>query len=109
MKQSLFFLFLLLLQITVQAQTRSGRVLSADDSQPLPGATVKVKGTTNSAVTDQNGLFTISAVKGDVLVISFIGYQERELRVGDEGAALNVTLQPGDNSLNEVVVVGYGT
>ncbi|MEJ6981433.1 TonB-dependent receptor [Pedobacter sp. P351] len=108
MKQSLFFLFLLLLQITVQAQTQ-GKVLSADDNSPLPGATVKVKGSTNSAVTDQNGLFTISAVKGDVLVISFIGYQERELRVGDEGTALTVALQPGDNSLNEVVVVGYGT
>ena len=111
MKQSLFFLFLLLLQITVQAQSPnlSGRVFSADDNEPLPGATVKVKGSSNSAVTDQNGSFIINAVKGDVLVISFIGYVETELRVIDENVALNIKLQPGDNSLNEVVVVGYGT
>lgn len=111
MKQSLFFLFLLLLQITVQAQSPnlSGRVFSADDNEPLPGATVKVKGSSNSAVTDQNGSFIINAVKGDVLVISFIGYVETELRVVDENVALNIKLQPGDNSLNEVVVVGYGT
>jgi len=110
MKQSLFFLFLLLLQITVQAQTpnHSGRVLSAD-GEPLVGATVKVKGTTSGVVTDLNGSFSIKAVKGDVLVISYLGYRDAELKVGDEGTALNVTLQPADNSLNEVVVVGYGT
>jgi len=80
-----------------------------ENNEPLPGASVKVKGTRNAVITDLRGSFTINAVKGDVLVVSFIGYQEAELKVGDEGVALKVTLQPSDRALNEVVVVGYGT
>jgi len=80
-----------------------------ENNEPLPGASVKVKGTKNGVVTDVKGSFTINATKGDVLVVSFIGYQEREVKVGDEGAAMNITLQPADRTLNEVVVVGYGT
>ncbi|WP_242695946.1 SusC/RagA family TonB-linked outer membrane protein [Desertivirga brevis] len=78
-------------------------------NEALPGAIVKIKGTKTSVVTDVNGAFVINASTGDVLVVSFIGYGETEVKVGAEGTAINVSLQPTDKSLNEVVVVGYGT
>lgn len=80
-----------------------------EKNEPLGGATVTIKGTNNSVVTDQNGSFTINAVKGNVLVISSVGYRNMELRVGNEGTVLNATLELVDRSLDEVVVVGYGT
>lgn len=80
-----------------------------DKKEPLGGATVTVKGTSNSVVTDQSGSFTINAVKGNVLVISSVGYQQLELKVGNEGVALNATLRLIDRALDEVVVIGYGT
>ncbi|MFD2163812.1 SusC/RagA family TonB-linked outer membrane protein [Paradesertivirga mongoliensis] len=80
-----------------------------ENNEPLIGASITVKGTRNSVVADVNGSFTIDAAVGDVLVVSFLGYQDMELKVTDAGTALSVKLQPGDNSLNEVVVVGYGT
>jgi len=86
----------------------TGKIIN-NKNEPLAGATVTVKGTGNSVVTDQAGSFTIDAVKGNLLVISSVGYREIEVRVGDQGAALNVTLELVDRSLDEVVVVGYGT
>lgn len=86
----------------------TGTVLN-EKSEPLIGATVTVKGTKNSVVTDKNGSFTINAKKGNVLVVSSIGYKEMELVVGEQGAAVNATLELGDRSLEEVVVIGYGT
>ncbi len=78
-------------------------------NEPLAGATVTLKGTRNSVVTAQDGTFTINAVKGNVLVVSSVGYLEIEVKVGDQGDAMNVKLDVIDRSLNEVVVIGYGT
>ena len=80
-----------------------------EKNEPLAGATVTVKGTVNSVATDQSGSFTINAVKGNVLVVSSVGYREIELKVGGQGVVLNATLQLSDRSLDEVVVIGYGT
>jgi TonB-linked SusC/RagA family outer membrane protein len=75
----------------------------------LPGVTVTEKGTTNGGITDVNGQFSVN-VKGDaaVLVFSFVGYAGIEEVVGNR-SIINVTLTPDISSLNEVVVVGYGT
>lgn len=80
-----------------------------ENNRPLIGATIKIKGTNNAVVADVNGSFAIDAAIGDVLVVSFLGYKDTEVTVRNASAALNITLQPRDNSLNEVVVVGYGT
>ena len=79
-----------------------------EKNQPLPGATVKIKGTTTSVAADINGAFTINASKGDVLVVSFIGYQQQEVKVGD-ASTISIKLQPTDKTLDEVVVMGFGT
>lgn len=93
----------------VSAQTRiTGKVIGADDKQPIIGASVKVQGTTTGAVTDANGNFAVSASPGSTLVISYLGYNNRNVVVGSS-SVINVSLQPGTNALNEVVVTGYTT
>lgn len=85
----------------------TGKIIN-DKNEPLAGATVSIKGTQQSVITDRNGSFIIDAVKGNVLVISSVGYREMEVTVGDEGTAVNVTLELIDRSLDEVVIIGYG-
>lgn len=87
-------------------QTITG-VISDSQSQPLPGASVQVKSTTRGAVSDFDGNYSISAEKGEILVFSYIGFDNVEIVVGDS-STINVSLQEG-NELDEVVVVGYGT
>lgn len=93
--------------LVVTAQTRiSGKVIGSDDKQPIIGATIKIKGTNAGNVTDASGVFTINANTNDVLVISFIGYQPKEVTV--TGPSLGtIALVPTNSSLNEVVVTGY--
>jgi TonB-linked SusC/RagA family outer membrane protein len=93
--------------LVVTAQTRiTGKVIGSDDKQPVIGATVKIKGTNAGAVTDANGVFSLSATTNDVLVISFIGYQSKQVPV--TGASLGtITLEATNSNLNEVVVTGY--
>lgn len=75
----------------------------------LPGASIRVKGTNTGTVSDANGSFTINVPnEQSVLVISFTGLQSREITVGTQ-TVLNVELQASAESLDEVVVVGYGT
>ncbi|WP_461138121.1 TonB-dependent receptor [Spirosoma pomorum] len=89
--------------------TVKGRVLD-DLGKPIPGATVLVKGTSNTGtVTDANGTYTLNAPDGNVtLVVSSIGFTAREVAVNGR-ATVDVTLTTDVKSLNEVVVVGYGT
>ncbi len=93
--------------LVVTAQTRiTGKVIGSDDKQPVIGATVKIKGTNAGAVTDVNGVFTLNATTNDVLVISYIGYQTKEVPV--TGPSLGtITLTVNASTLNEVVVTGY--
>jgi TonB-linked SusC/RagA family outer membrane protein len=80
-----------------------------DNSQPMPGVAVFEKGTTNGTSTNANGEYTLT-VSGQkaVLVFSFIGYTSEEVIAGNR-TQINVTMVPDIKSLNEVVVVGYGT
>ena len=104
------FLALLFLSVQVMAQqkTISGKVTSADDGSALPGVTIKIKGTSDGTVTDVNGSYSINAASGQVLVFSFISFANQEVSVKD-ASTINVKLGADTKSLNEVVVVGYGT
>jgi TonB-linked SusC/RagA family outer membrane protein len=93
--------------LVVTAQTKSsGKVIGSDDKLPVVGASVRIKGTNTGAVTDVNGNFTLSLSPGNVLVISYIGYQTKEVTVSGS-AFLTISLQPANSTLNEVVVTGY--
>lgn len=89
-----------------QAKKVTGTVSDAEG--PIIGATVKVKGTNNATVTDLDGNFTINAPKGAVLEISYIGYVTKTITVGNQ-ASYKISLAQDNKTLNEVVVVGYGT
>jgi TonB-linked SusC/RagA family outer membrane protein len=112
MKKKLLKLFLALFFLSVQAIAQqkaiTGKVISADDGNPLPGVSIRVKGTTIGVITDSNGSYSISATKGQVLVFSFIGSLTQEIPVVNTNV-INIKLGADTKSLNEVVVVGYGT
>jgi TonB-linked SusC/RagA family outer membrane protein len=84
-----------------------GTVLD-EKSVSLPGVSIKVSGTTIGTISDINGKFSIDANKGAILSFSFLGYTTKSITVGDQ-AVLEISLQPAPSTLNEVVVVGYGT
>ena len=93
-------------KITQQSGTCTGVVLDSM-GETVIGASVIVKGTTNGTITDFDGNFSLSGVKkGDILVVSFVGYQTVEVKW--EGQALTVTLSDDTQALEEVVVIGYG-
>ena len=75
--------------------------------EPVIGANVLVKGTTNGTITDFDGNFQLSANKGDIIVISFIGFTSQELPATAE--LMNVVLKDDSEMLSEVVVIGYGS
>jgi TonB-linked SusC/RagA family outer membrane protein len=84
-----------------------GTVVDQNNS-PIPGATVIVVGTTRGTVTDIDGKFNIDATVGQVIRVSFIGFQSAEVTVGNQ-TTINISLQEDTSALEEVVVVGYGT
>ncbi len=88
--------------------TISGRVVD-EKNNGLPGVTVVVKGSTKGTTTDEQGDFKIAVPNPQtILVFSFVGYETKEVPVGNK-TTLNVSLGAGDQTLNEVVVVGYGS
>ena len=93
-------------QLFGQQITISGKVSDQQD-YPLPGANVTIKGTTTGNITDLEGNYTISADQNDVLVFSYIGYAVKEVPVNRQ-TIINVVLQESAESLEEVVVIGYG-
>ena len=92
---------------TISAKPVSGKVTSATDGEPLIGATIQVQGDKNGMVTDIEGNYQINAEKGQTLVFSYVGYLTKNVRVGDENV-INVVLEEDRQSLDEVVVIGYG-
>lgn len=93
--------------VFAQKLTVSGQVKDAL-GEPVIGANVVVKGTTNGAMTDLDGMFTINEVeKGSTIVVSFIGYLPQSIVVSGN-APLSVTLAEDNQALDEVVVIGYG-
>jgi len=80
-----------------------------ENGDPLPGATIQVKGTTTGTSADINGNFSLSVPSDASLVISFIGHQTIEIAVGGRTELGNITLVSGLEELEQVVVIGYGT
>ncbi|MFA5296732.1 MAG: TonB-dependent receptor [Lutibacter sp.] len=93
--------------IFAQERTISGKVTSSD-GEPIPSVNVLIKNTSKGVVTDFDGNFSIAANQNDVLVFSYIGMKPKEIVVGLSDI-INVKLEDSAESLEEVVVVGYGT
>ncbi|WP_288736355.1 TonB-dependent receptor [uncultured Parabacteroides sp.] len=93
--------------ITQQKKAINGVVFDGGMNEPLIGANVVVKGTTNGTVTDLDGKFTLEATPTDILVISCIGFKTLEIKAS-EAAKGKITLNEDSQALDEVVVVGYG-
>ncbi|WP_031426815.1 SusC/RagA family TonB-linked outer membrane protein [Flavimarina sp. Hel_I_48] len=107
-KHYFLFAFVFLMQAVMgQTQQITGTILDAVNV-PLPGANVLVKGTNTGTLTDFDGNFSIAASQGDVLVISYVGYNTQEIPVNAD-SNFKINLTEDTNSLDEVVVVGYGT
>lgn len=85
----------------------SGKVTDITNGERLTGVNVVIKGTQTGSITDVNGKYIIDVLKGSTLVFSFIGYENREVEVTDK-TVIDVRLQPHVESLDEVVVIGYG-
>lgn len=105
----LFFCVFLCSFMTVFAQSITVKGIVNDATgEPIIGANVKEKGTVNGCITDIDGKFSLAVNKNATLEISFIGYVQEELAVGGK-TNLKVTLKEDSQTLDEVVVVGYGT
>ena len=94
--------------LSAQDKIIKGIVKSAKGAMPLPGVNVLVKGSATGITTGIDGGYSITAASNDVLVFSYIGYENQEVKIGNQGL-INIMLNESDNKLDEVVVVGYGT
>lgn len=94
-------------QSVMQTGTVKGQVVDAN-GEPIIGASILVKGTTNGTITDFDGNFSLNDASKGTLVISYIGYQTQEVPVNGK-SLVKVVLKEDTEVLDEVVVVGYGT
>jgi TonB-linked SusC/RagA family outer membrane protein len=107
--RTIFFICLLPFYGFSQTLQVAGQVTNKVTGESLPGATITVKGTVNSAITDVDGKFTIAVPKsGSVLVVSYTGMANIERTISDAGIQ-NFEMEAGDRKLDEVIIVGYGT
>jgi len=113
MKKNLLSLLLLsLIALSgafAQGRKITGKVTGIDDGQPLPGVTIKISGTTVGALTNAEGVYSLT-VPADVktLTFSYVGFETQVVTIGAK-SSISVALNPDAKSLSEVVVVGYGT
>jgi TonB-dependent starch-binding outer membrane protein SusC len=101
-------LVVLTLKQNLQQAALTGKIIDATTGEPLPGVNVTVKGTTRGTITDLNGVYSIETTPGEILIFSYIGYIIQEIEVGEQ-TELDLKLMPDVESIDEVVVVGYGT
>lgn len=96
---------------TINAQTKTvAGTVSDDKGELIVSGTVRVKGTQTATITDIDGKYSISAPAGGTLVFSYLGYLSQEIPVAQaKNGKLNVVLKAEDTTLDELVVVGYGT
>lgn len=104
----LAFAVLLAQNVNAQSTQINGKV-SEENGSGLPGVTVSVKNTTRGTTTNAGGDFSINATAGDILVFSMVGFIPQEYTISSGQSSVNITLATQDSSLEEVVVVGYGT
>ena len=89
-----------------QAKKITGTVVDSK-GEPIIGASVLVKGTSNGTITDVDGNFSLNASQGSVLVVSYVGYTKKEISLGN-AANYNITLAEDAQALSEVVVTAMG-
>nr|WP_295868721.1 TonB-dependent receptor [uncultured Chitinophaga sp.] len=109
MRKVLFLLLAVLCvvgQAFAQSRSITGKVTDGKDGSPIPGATIQVKGTTRGTATTPDGAFSLQVSANDVLVVSFVGYEKKEVPVG-AATTLKVSLSADSKNLDEVVVTGY--
>ena len=100
----------LVLPFKAGAQGHSVRGVVLDEADlPMPGAFVTVKGETRGVMTDTDGRFEISVKPTDVLIVSFLGYEDKEIKLSAQTVDVTVKLNPLENQLEEVVKVAYGS
>ncbi|MCU0357861.1 MAG: TonB-dependent receptor [Cyclobacteriaceae bacterium] len=110
-KRLLLNVLVLFLAFVASAQTRivRGKVTSSDDGMPMPGVNVVVQGTSKGSATDASGSYSIEIEASEnTLVFTFIGYKTQTINI-DGRQEINVRMDPDALSLEEVVVIGYGT
>lgn len=95
------------MEVMQQTKRITGTVKDATGMEVI-GANVIVKGTTNGVITDLDGKFSLEAAPGSIIEISYIGYMTQEIPVTAQTSDLQITLKEDSQSLDEVVVVGYG-
>ncbi len=108
-KKRFLFTFVMALMVTMtafaQKRTFTGTVVDSN-GEPLIGASVVQKGTTNGGITDIDGNYSVQVDAGSTLVFSYVGYETLELAAAD---GLRVTLKDDSKMMDDVVVIGYGT
>ncbi|WP_298738750.1 SusC/RagA family TonB-linked outer membrane protein [uncultured Chitinophaga sp.] len=92
---------------TAQTQQVTGKVTD-EKGDPIPGATIQLKGTSTGTATGADGSFRLNAPANGTLVVSYVGYANQEVSIGGK-TTVNITLQTSSTQLTDVVVVGYGT
>ena len=106
--RKIFFAILaMFLSLSASAQqiTASGQILDAQ-KEPLIGVSVQEKGTSNGAITDLDGNFTLNVKQNAILIFSYVGYKSQEVKAAHQ---MKITLQEDNEVLDEVVVIGYGS
>lgn len=110
-KAKILILTLILLFSTInlfaQQRTVSGKILDGND-EPVIGANIMEKGTTNGTISDFDGKFTLKVGDSPMLIVSFLGYAKQEISVRDK-TNISVKLVEDFKTLDEVVVIGYGS
>lgn len=111
--KKLTILFMLLLSIAslhAQQFNITGSVFDRKLNEPIIGASVLIKGTSNGTITDMDGKFILkNVVKGNVLTVSYIGYQPQSITVNGSQTPIKIEMIEDSQALDEVVVVGFGT
>lgn len=100
--------FLISISLLAQSKKVSGTVVSQEDHSPLSGVSIMIKGKSIGTQTNSSGQFSIEASPGDILILSSVGFTEKEVTVNGD-AVITIALQPSASKMGEVVVVGYGT
>jgi len=103
----LTLLLAFVVQISFAQEKKVSGTVSDDNGLPLPGSTIIIKGTTSGVSTDFDGNYSINASVGDVLTFNYVGYADQNKTVGSANV-INVTML-ADTSLEEVIVIGYGS
>ncbi len=106
-KNSLILLSVLVMQFTIAQENTISGLVTDNNSLPLPGVNIIVKNTNNGTQTDFDGLYSLKAVKGNVIVFSYLGFTDKEVIVNDQ-SSIDVQLEPSASELDEIVVTALG-